>query len=203
MTAIVIIAVAGVIGILALAIKGNLDASDALTASTPDPAGVGDHVGDSMPSNSAGEFTGDMTENDFQPGVKTPIVASDPDTWPGGDVVWEVARAIARAEGYGRDQKAPTMLNNPGDISDGASTYGSEVHSGSHVTHFPDPATGWNWLYEKLDNVRTGKSKVYSNNFTWTQFAQKWAANWQAWVNNVTHDLSVGPNDRVGDFWNA
>jgi hypothetical protein len=204
MTVVILVGVAGVIGILMLAIKGNLDAQDALAMSTADPAGVNDQVSKSTPSNSAGDFTGDMSENDFSPGIKSPIIPTDEDTWPGGDVVWEVARAIARAEGYGVNAaNNPTRLNNPGDISDGAKSYGSELHSGSKVTHFPDPATGWNWLYQKLDNIRTGKSSSYSNNLTWLQFAQTWAGNWQPWVNRVTRDLAVGPNDRVGDFWNA
>jgi hypothetical protein len=196
---IAVLAIAGVIGILVLAMKGNMDSQTIEATTTP---GVPDAVGASVPSNTDGEHGGD-TSTDFQPGVKAVIVPTDYDTWPGGDAIWDVARAIAIAEGYGPPMNNPTRLCNPGDISDGASQYGFEDHSGSKVTHFPDHATGWNWLYNKLLNVQAGGSKVYSNNMTWTQFAQKYAGNWQAWVNNVTRELSVAPTDRVGDYWNA
>jgi len=189
---IAVVLIGGVLGILYLAISGAIDNSDA-----PPAADTPDTPPEHEPSNSRNNpdsfFTGDSVD----------IVASDADTWPGGNAVWEVARAIARAEGYGKPGVPPTNLHNPGDISDGADSFGYEQHSGSKVTKFPDDTTGWNWLFTKLDNVRTGKSKVFSNNMTWTQFAQKYAGNWQSWVNNVTRELSVAPTDRVGDYWSA
>lgn len=197
---IAVIAIAGVVGLLVLAMKGNMQ-MEAIDTIVPNMS-VPDAVADSFPSNSNGEHPGDA-DTDFQPGVKVAIKASDPDTWPGGDAIWDVARAIAIAEGYGPAYNNPTKLNNPGDISDGASVYGFEDHSGSKVTHFPDPETGWNWLYNKLLNIQQGKSKVYSNNMTWTQFAHTYAGNWLTWVNNVTRVLGVDPSDRVGDYWNA
>lgn len=193
---IAVVAVLGIMGILYLAISGAMDSTQVDTgAGGMDTAP--DAVKLSTPSNSTDNpdtyFTGDNVA----------IVAEDQDTWPGGNAIWDVARAIAVAEGYGRVGKAPTVLNNPGDISDGMNTFGSEQHSGSHVTHFPDAQTGWNWLYNKLHNIQNGKSDVYSNNMTWTTLAQKWAANWQPWVNNVTRELGVASTDRVGDYWNA
>lgn len=197
-----IIAIVGVIGILVLAMKGSMDSSTPVPAAAapPDPAKVTDAVAEAVPSNDDGDT---MNADDFNPGVKTEIVPTDSNTWPGGDAIWDVARAIAHAEGYGQPGANPTVLNNPGDISDGASTFGSEAHSGSNVTHFPDAATGWNWLYNKLKNVHDGKSHVFSNNMTWLQFGQKYAGDWQNWVRNVTTALGVSENDRVGDYWNA
>jgi len=92
-------------------------------------------------------------------------------TWPQGDRIWDIARAIARAEGYHIPGSVPARLCNPGDISDGANLYGYEEHSGSKITRFPDHETGWHW-----------------------------AANWSAWVSNVTKSLGVSPQSSLADY---
>src|SRR5258708_26462293 len=83
-------------------------------------------------------------------------ITFDESTWPSGDRVWNVCRAIARAEGANIEGSNPDRLNNPGDISDGGLTYGFEWHSGSSVTKFPDKQTGWQWLYSKISNAAAG-----------------------------------------------
>ncbi len=130
-------------------------------------------------------------------------ITSDPSTWPTGSKIWDIARAIAIAEGANVEGSNPDRLNNPGDISDGAGTFGSQAHSGSNVTTFPDKATGWSWLYNKLENIALGKSHVFSPSMTWTGFAQKYAGNWQNWVANVTRELGVDPNSTFGDYVNG
>jgi hypothetical protein len=70
------------------------------------------------------------------------MITSDRSTWPTGDRIWDVARAIATAEGYDHPESNPFRLNNPGDISDCYLQFGGEQHSGSNVTRFPDPETG-------------------------------------------------------------
>jgi len=129
-------------------------------------------------------------------------ITNNPDSWPTGDKVWDVCRAIALAEGANVAGSNPDRLNNPGDISDGGLSYGFEVHSGSSVTKFPDKHTGWMALYAKIDNAFvSAKSLVYSPDMTWTQFAQKYAGDWQNWLNNVTNNLGVSPDNRVGDYF--
>ena len=130
-------------------------------------------------------------------------ITTDPATWPFSDAdpIGAVCNAVARAEGYNVPGSNPFRLNNPGDISDGASTYGSEAHSGSNVTHFPDAETGWDWLYSKWSNIVSGNSEVYSPDMTWDQLARKWAGNWTAWSANVTTYLRVNRGDRVGDYF--
>jgi hypothetical protein len=113
-----------------------------------------------------------------------------------------VAQAVAVAEGYGQPDSNPWRLNNPGDISDGAKEFNQEAHSGSMVTHFPDAETGWQWLYDKLQRAAQGKSAIFLPSMTWTQFAQKWAGDWQNWVKNVTNDLGVDPASMVGEYFN-
>lgn len=131
-------------------------------------------------------------------------ITFDPATWPSGDRVWNVCRAIAHAEGADVEGSNPDKLNNPGDISDGALTYGFEFHSGSSITKFPDKQTGWKWLYDKISGAFVdGQSHVYSPSMTWTEFAQKYAGDWRNWVANVTGPLGVNPEERVGDYFNA
>lgn len=131
-------------------------------------------------------------------------ITADRNTWPSGDKIWSICQAVAIAEGYNDGPGyVPFDLNNPGDISDGASTYGSQAHSGSNVTTFPDAETGWQWLYNKLNNAASGKSTVYLPSMTWTQIAQKWAGDWQNWVNNVTGDLGVSPDSTLADYMAA
>jgi hypothetical protein len=137
--------------------------------------------------------------------LDTPIT-QDRSTWPTGDKIWTVAQAIAVAEGYDCPEGKITnsfRLNNPGDISDGFYTFGGEPHSGSDVTHFPDAQTGWDWLYTKLEDAADGRSHVFLPSMTWTQFAQKWAGDWQNWVKNVTRELGVDPASTFGDYVNA
>lgn len=129
------------------------------------------------------------------------MITYDESTWPSGDRIWNVCRAIASAEGADVQGSNPDRLNNPGDISDGFSTYGGEQHSGSNITKFPDKETGWKWLYRKISNISQGNSDVYSVDFTWQQFSQKYAANWQPWLAIVTGRLNVNDTDRFGDYF--
>lgn len=131
------------------------------------------------------------------------IVPTERGTWPTGDKIWAFCQAIAVAEGYQVPGSNPARLNNPGDISDYAGTYGFEAHSGSNVTHFPDAETGWRMLYAKIRNALTGKSAVYSPQMTFLDFAKKYAGDWQHWYVNVTNDLGVDPGTKIGDWYNA
>jgi hypothetical protein len=134
-------------------------------------------------------------------------ITFDPSTWPTGDRIWDIAQAIAHAEGANVEGSNPDVLNNPGDISDGASTYGAEFHSGSNVTHFPDKKTGWQWLYNKLQNIDQGGSHVYSRDMSWEEIAHdpatgatRWAGDWQNWSRNVAAALGVDPTSTFGEY---
>lgn len=128
------------------------------------------------------------------------MITNDRSTWPTGDNIWQIAQAVAIAEGYDKENSNPFRLNNPGDISDGYYNFGGEEHSGSNVTNFPDAQTGWQWLYDKLNRMAQGKSSVYSPQMTWTQLAQKWAGDWQNWVTNVTRELGVEADSTIQTF---
>jgi hypothetical protein len=195
----IVLAIVGVIALVALAMKTSTAGNNTIDTSVPtaDPAQVTDAVSEATPSNDTEE-----ADTAINPGQPMNIVPTDPDTWPSGDAIWDVARAIAHQEGYGVSmQNAPTRNNNPGDISDGFSQFGGE-NLDSKITHFPDPQTGWNWLYNKLKNVHDGRSHVFSNDMTWATFGTKYASD-PNWANGMTRYLGVSPNDRVGDYWNA
>lgn len=131
------------------------------------------------------------------------IITNDQSTWPTGDKIWTICRAIALAEGANISGSVPDRLNNPGDISDGSSTYGSQVQDGSHVTTFPDKKTGWQALYNKINNIANGKSCVYCADWTWQQFAEKYAGDSCVWANNVASALGVSSDTTMASFINS
>lgn len=212
-----ILIIAGLAGVIYILYASQSSGPTPGAPSTPDLAGVGTAdenltpadvpnayaTSDAGAANPVPGDTGDASDSQFNPGNgPVPIVPTDSDTWPAGDAIWDVAQAIARQEGYGVNaSNAPTRNNNPGDISDGFSQYGGEQLD-SKITHFPDPETGWNWLYNKLKRVHDGQSSVYANNMTWAQFGAKWASD-PNWATGVTRTLGVSLSDRVGDYWNA
>lgn len=124
--------------------------------------------------------------------------------WPSGDAIWNIAQAIATQEGFGADSgNGPTRNHNPGDISDGASTYGHDpLITDSQVTSFPDDSTGWQWLYNKLLNIAQGNSSVYDPSTSWVEFGSHWASdpNWPAGVCSV---LGVDPSTSMNDYLTA
>jgi hypothetical protein len=128
----------------------------------------------------------------------------DDATWPAGDRIWNICRAIAKAEGYGTrrsdgEPTAPTRNCNPGDISDYASVYGSDpLVTDSRVTKFPDQRTGWNALYQKITNVASGASQVYNRNWSWRSFAAKWQTKPDnTWATHVADYLGVSVDSTV------
>lgn len=130
-------------------------------------------------------------------------ITNDPSTWPTGDRIWDICRAVAMAEGANISGSAPDRANNPGDISDGYITYGGFFASGSNITQFPDKQTGWQWLYNKWSNIINGGSAVYKVTFTWSEIAIIYAGNSSAWLNNVTSALGVSPDTTPKGYVNG
>lgn len=121
--------------------------------------------------------------------------------WPSGDPIWSIAHAIAKQEGFGADpNNAPTRNHNPGDISDGADTFGHDpAVTDSKVTAFPDDTTGWQWLYDKLSNIAAGNSNVYDPGTSWYVIGSKWASD-PNWPVGVAASLGVDPNSTMNDY---
>lgn len=145
-----------------------------------------------------------------QSAAVTAVSGSDdlksPDTWPGGDRIWDVCRAIAHAEGYDTNGAA-LKLNNPGDLSPGdehgfATAGPAEFHGGSYVIHFATSADGWNALYAKFANIVDGSSKVYQSDWSWEQIGAKYASD-PNWAQNVAAGLGVDPSSTLNDYTEA
>jgi hypothetical protein len=183
---------------------GYATGSDALTSVV---SSLSNETGDTSPQNTRNDTGVSLYQSDGS--LTGSVITSDPTTWPGSDKVWNICTAIALAEGYNLGVGcAPYDLNNPGDLSpgdeDGQPTCGgAQQHGGSAVIVFCTAEGGWSALYAKFTNIVNGRSSVYSSSLTWTQVAQKYAGNWQAWVNNVTSYLGVDPSSTPAQYVNS
>lgn len=200
-----LIAVVALIGFVALAVNGNAAMQSAVavgnvSSGTIDIMSSVDAFSSAMPAGGSSDGIANIDITGWQQGNQ---VTTDENTWPSGDKIWDICRAIACAEGYNVASSNPFRLNNPGDISDGANTFGFESHSGSNITTFPDAATGWNWLYTKISNHVNGKSTVFPASMTVDLFAKKYAANWQNWESNVCTKLRILPSSTFAQYVNS
>jgi len=120
------------------------------------------------------------------------------------DKVAQLAHAIATAEGFFKPGTIPATYHNPGDLGPkDCPGYPSAAHSGSNVAILPDDATGWNFLAQKCMRILTGASSVNAGkglNATFTDVAQKYAGDWQNWLNNVTDELGVSADTTLADW---
>jgi hypothetical protein len=133
-------------------------------------------------------------------------ITPDPRTWPMGDRIWDVCRAIAFAEGYNQGPgAAPFELNNPGDLSPGdewgMQTAGAaEFHGGSRVIHFATAADGWNALHRKIANIASGNSEVYSADWSWSRIGETYAGDSENWSRNVAAALGVSVDSTLAEY---
>lgn len=206
MIGLVVIGAVVVVAVLALIGKAQAQsAQNTSTSTAPIPVQdisgtVPDAFGDAEPQGGNMNTDANSLDN-WQSGAD---ITTDETTWPSGNAVWSICRAIAHAEGYNVGGSVPFRLNNPGDISDGGPTvsgpYPAEPHSGSQVTVFPDAKTGWNYLYKKISNHVNGKSAVFPATMTILQFAKKYAGDWSNWCNNVCEYLQVDSSSTFSDY---
>jgi hypothetical protein len=133
-------------------------------------------------------------------------ITKDQNTWPRGDKLWNVCRAIAVAEGYDKGPGTPPFdLNNPGDLSPGdeggCPTAGpAEFHGGSRIIHFATPTDGWNALRAKIQRIADGHSRVYRPVWSWQKIASVYAGDSANWARNVAHALGVDVNSSLKDY---
>jgi hypothetical protein len=88
----------------------------------------------------------------------------------------------------------------PGDENGQAVAGPPQVHDGSSIISFKTCEGGFVALYTKFARILSGRSSVYPITWTWQQVAQKYAGNWQNWLNNVTSYLGVDQNSRPADY---
>ena len=133
-------------------------------------------------------------------------ITHDMATWPAGDTIWDVCRAIARAEGANVANSAPDRYNNPGDLSRG-DEHGQSVAGyvvlpdGEDLINFADKPGGWQALYLKIANAVNGNSNRYNADMTFSEIAVQWAGDAGTWALNVGKFLGVDPDTTtLGDY---
>jgi hypothetical protein len=96
-------------------------------------------------------------------------------------VVESIAKAIARAEGYGVPGAIPTVRNNPGNIK-----------SGGAIATFSTPEEGWNALFRQV-RLMFGGSSFYGPDMPISDIARTYTgeAAYMNWARNVSAFLSM------------
>jgi hypothetical protein len=104
----------------------------------------------------------------------------------------KLARAIAKAEGFGVKGAIPTRYHNPGDIraSRGVRYPGQIGLNKSGYVIFKNDKAGWAALEDQIDRIAAGQSRFYTVNDTLKQLAKKYATS-PTWIRNVAHNLGV------------
>ena len=128
-------------------------------------------------------------------------ITQDSSSWPGSNKTWELCCAIATAEGYQDGPGAiPYDYNNPGDITDDASQYGSTA---AGITTFPSAEVGWQALYDKVSNLVAGESSVYPADWSWEQVGAVWANGDANWARNAAAYLGIDPSTTLASYANG
>lgn len=113
-----------------------------------------------------------------------------------GGSVEALAKAIAKAEGYGVPGAIPTITNNPGDLKNGGKTY-----QNTGITIYATAADGWNALYRQINLILSGGSTHYTVDTTLRKMGQIWTATVSeqaAWAKNVANYLGVSVDATIG-----
>jgi len=115
--------------------------------------------------------------------------------------VEDIARAIARAEGFYVGGSLPERANNPGNLKMGDVGLGTI----DGKTIYPTLAAGWSALYRQINLMLTGASRYYRPEMTIQQIAAIYTGgdNALAWAGNVARSLGVTIETRFMDLMNA
>lgn len=110
--------------------------------------------------------------------------------------VQNVAKAIARAEGFYVSGSIPARANNPGNLKNGGRTLGD-----TGITIYESAEQGFAALHRQLNLIIAGQSAYYSLNTTIRQMGQKWTATAHeqlAWATNVAKTIGVSVDSTLG-----
>lgn len=117
------------------------------------------------------------------------------------DRVQTLAKAIAKAEGFGVKGALPTRLHNPGDMKAVRGyVYPGQVGigKGGHV-RFRNDAAGWAALTRQLNKILEGTSR-YTVNMNLRQIGKHYAGNWRVWSKNVAKNLRMTPDTSLWEI---
>jgi hypothetical protein len=109
-----------------------------------------------------------------------------------------LARAIAKAEGFGIAGALPTRTNNPGDMELGDRGWGTEAAKtvyakASWDSAFTDKTDGCSALWRECFAILSGSSHNFEPTMTFLQLAQEWTGNdnTSAWAAIVCQELGT------------
>ena len=119
--------------------------------------------------------------------------------------VYELAHAIAHAEGYYTKGTIPNRAHNPGDIRAlSAHQFPGQVGINSkRYAIFRNDAAGFAALYHQLEKVEAGESRFYSADITMRQFSKTYAEVNVVWLHNVCSMLRISPSMTLRQYFNS
>jgi hypothetical protein len=113
------------------------------------------------------------------------------------ELVIKVARAFAKAEGFGKPGAVPTRAHNPGDLTDDGDVGLGTIHTsgefGAKITIYANDTDGWAALYRKVRRMLSGASHTYLLTMTIADVAIKYSGD-PNWGKIVARDLGVEPS---------
>lgn len=117
--------------------------------------------------------------------------------------VYDLAHAIAKAEGFGVSGALPTRNRNPGDIrAHSAHDYPGQVGiDKKRYAIFRNDLSGWTALYHQLEKVFNGDSRFYGPSTTFAQFSKRYAEDTKHWLKNVCGALNIDADMTLGEFY--
>ena len=105
---------------------------------------------------------------------------------------FNIAHAIAIAEGFGKANTIPTTRHNPGDLTN---------FLGQKIL-FDTDDDGWSALYRQVNLMISGRSRYYKPTMTWEEIGKIYdgEAEYMNWVNNVCDSLQVETTSTINDY---
>jgi hypothetical protein len=117
------------------------------------------------------------------------------------DRVNDLARAIAKAEGFGVKGAVPTRTHNPGDIrsTNGVRYPGQVGLNKQYYVVFKNDRAGWSALRHQIEKIIAGESGFYNVNMTLKQLGRKYATS-PRWAKSIAHNLGVKPSTELWEI---
>ena len=115
------------------------------------------------------------------------------------DRVQVLAKAIAKAEGFGRPGTLPMRNHNPGDIKAIKNyRFPGQVSINKVYVVFKNDKLGWEALQHQIDKIIAGESR-YSINLTLKQLGKRYAES-RVWPKVVAKYLNVTPDTALWEI---
>jgi hypothetical protein len=118
-----------------------------------------------------------------------------------------LAKAIAKAEGFGVPGALPTRINNPGDMELGDRGWGTEAAKTIYPkadwnADFSDKTDGCSALRRECFAILTGASHSFDLSWSFAQLAQEWTGGDKpaAWASIVSQSIGISTETTVREY---